>query len=205
MENKFLDKLFEELKHLNKVPKFQLERALSPFLGIFIEEIINKSVPAKSIYNIAEFPLKKTGDFRSTNIDWLLIDEINKTLYCVELKTDSHSFRDKQLIKYKAIKNIVENEGAIFLFEELNSIAEKSNRSDKYNEVLNRIKLNSIDFAAYRKFIIVYIVPDDSPLNDTEIKRINFSQLPEVVDKFKEEWQQLRNLLSSLIKQKKAI
>jgi len=203
MKNKFLAKLFSELEYLNTVPKFQLERAVSPLLGIFIEEIINNKYAANVIASIPEFPLKKIKNFQSTNIDWLLIDKINNTLYCVELKTDSHSFRDTQLKKYIQIQEIVKTNGAAFLFEQLNLIAPKSNRKDKYSGLLKFIDDNSYNFSVYKNFEIIYLVPDDSKLDDRRIKRLNFSQLPKDISIFNEEWQQLRKLLIKLGKKSK--
>jgi len=37
MENDFLSRLLYELVDLDKTPKFQLERAVSPLLGIFTD------------------------------------------------------------------------------------------------------------------------------------------------------------------------
>jgi hypothetical protein len=204
MENKFLDKLFEELKDLNKVPKFQLERAVSPLLGIFIREIINHAFTASTTISIPEFPLKKKDNNQSTNIDWLLIDDKRKILYCVELKTDKFSLRKKQSTIYKSvIDKLGEYKCATFLEDDINKILSLSKRKNKYKTITDKFKKHNIKLSDYENFEIIYLVPDDSRFDDPRIKRLNFSQLPEKVKIFNEEWQLLRNLLIGLSKQNK--
>ena len=202
MNSSFLPRLFEELTYLNKVPKFQLERAISPLLGIFIIEIINKHLNADTTISLPEFPLKKSGNYQSTNIDWLLVDVTNKTLYCIELKTDFTSFRIKQSDIYKAIKDLVEKDGAAELFSQVNIIRSKSRRKDKYAALQKRIPIE-LDFTAFKRFKIVYLVPYKPPkLNADEYDEIIlFSDLSENINTpFPEEWTMLREFLIDLKK-----
>lgn len=199
MENDFLRKLLDELADLDKTPKFQLERAISPLLGIFINDIINKVFDAKVIISIPEFPLKKPKNKQSTNIDWLSIDNENKTLYCIELKTDTHSFRDKQLEVYTEIREKIIRDGAEFLFQELKQIAPKSNRKEKYRRLLEKIDIQKLDFSLYKNFEIIYLVPDDSKLKAENVTRIDLSELPFNIDTaFKQEWWQIKDFLINL-------
>lgn len=202
MKNEFLSRLIEEFKFLNKVPKFQLERAISPLLAIFILDVINKECSEASVINYyPEFPLKKRGSKQSTNIDWLLADEKNKTLYCVELKTDSKSYDKEQNKIYKSTKKKVERFGAAFLLKGLKSISKKSNRSDKYSDYLNKFNLKKKDLKDYKKFFIVYLAPDKPDNQDIfSDSLILFNKLPEDLgtDNFKTEWIQLLKFLKSL-------
>lgn len=202
MQNKFLSQLINEFEMLNKVPKFQLERAVSPLLGIFINGIINKHLNAHTTVSLPEFPLKKSGNYQSTNIDWLLIDDSNKTLYFIELKTDVTSFRKNQCGLYNKVKDLVERESAAVLFSELNKIKGKSRRGDKYSALQKRIPVG-LDFTEFKSFKIVYLVPDrPHKLMDKEYDEIIlFSDLREDINTpFPEEWIMLREFLIDLKK-----
>lgn len=199
MNKNFLNRLLVELNDLNNTPKFQFERAISPLLTIFIKDIINKKFEARVTVTIPEFPLKKGLNNQSTNIDWLLIDETNFTLYCVELKTDNYSISNKQIERYFAIKDIVSNKGASFLFEQINKIAPHSVRKEKYKRLLEKIDSQTIDFSVFKNFKIIYLVPDNSILNDERVIRINLSELPmDISTEYKEEWRKINDFLISL-------
>lgn len=201
MENKFLDKVFEELKYLNKVPKFQLERAVSPLLGIFIKQIINKLFTTYVSEPIPEFPLKKKGNTQSTNVDWLLFDDNKKTIYCVELKTDKFSYNSGQSKIYRATKSRVEEKGAGFLLKDLKVIKSKSKRPDKYDIVIKNFPIKKDALNKFRNLIVIYLAPV-SPPDTSKIycdKLILFSKLPDELDgEYSSEWLQLRSFLIDL-------
>lgn len=200
MENIFLNRLIEELKDLNDTPKFQLERAISPLLGIFIKEIINKIFDAKVTLSIPEYPLKKVDNSQSNNIDWLLFDKQNKTLYFVELKTDTRSYSEDQFKIYLRFKDRIDKaKSALLLKSELDSIIIKSRRKEKYTSVLNKLKKGNIEFTDYQELQIVYLVPDNSDINNEKINRIDLSRLPTNIDTaYKEEWRQIKYFLLKL-------
>lgn len=206
MKNEFLSRLLEELKFLNKVPKFQLERAISPLLGIFITEIINKQFNVSCIHSISEFPirpLKHKEDFQSTNIDWLLFDSVNHTLYLIEFKTDLYSLDKSQYDNYKEIWNKVNNsKTASFLYNDILDITPNSNRPEKYQTIIEFIKSNSIDFSDYSTLKIIYFIPSEKKnfeLEDDD-EFLYFYQLHNDIGlkDFQEEWIQLLDFLKTL-------
>ena len=108
-----------------RTPKFQVERAISPILEIFLEKAISDLIVHKRLFvddskavlqsemitlasefplmkdppNKSEEPLKKKNN-QSTNFDWLMFDKISGDLLLLELKTDSASFHIDQLKTY---------------------------------------------------------------------------------------------------------
>ncbi|HMN25342.1 MAG TPA: hypothetical protein PKE38_12630, partial [Ignavibacteriaceae bacterium] len=118
---------------------------------------------------------------------------------CVELKTDNYSISNKQIERYFAIKDIVSNKGASFLFEQINKIAPHSVRKEKYKRLLEKIDSQTIDFSVFKNFKIIYLVPDNSILNDERVIRINLSELPmDISTEYKEEWRKINDFLISL-------
>lgn len=83
-----------------RTPKSQVERAIGPILGFFLDKAISDLLNSEVITLAAEFPLKKKGSNLSTNVDWLMYDTKNNELLLVELKTDLESFRGDQFARY---------------------------------------------------------------------------------------------------------
>lgn len=199
MQNKFLSRLIKEFEQLNKVPKFQIERAISPLLGIFIEEIINKEFNSNCSISIPEFPIKKTLGNQSTNIDWLLIDKNESKIFLIELKTDTHSFDKDQLEIYLKIKNDLPD-SVNTLFSNIEKIKEFSNRPHKYTTLSEYIKDDLGLIKTFTNLEIVYIIPSsiEKHLPDN-IKRITFQNLPYINHPvFNDEWLQLKNFLEEI-------
>jgi len=101
--DRLLEAIIDEGRH---IPKFQVERAISPFVGLFLADVLSVLSGHKVVLLAAEFPLvkppvppKKT--LRSTNIDWLAYDTTSNTLLLVELKTARESVRDSQMENYR--------------------------------------------------------------------------------------------------------
>ena len=111
----------ELLKHLiddgRRIPKFQVERAIGPVLGFFLDKAISDLIDSKGLFGskgslksemvtlASEFPLIKQSNEgkegkQSTNIDWLMFDKTSGELLLLELKTDSSSFHAEQLKIY---------------------------------------------------------------------------------------------------------
>jgi len=202
MQNKFLSRLIKEFEQLNKVPKFQIERAISPLLGIFIKEIVNKKLNVSVSVSFPEFPLKHEGDNQSTNIDWLLVDRKNKTLYFIELKTDNLSYNSEQFGIYKKFKDDIEKDkNAIILELQLNSIIPKTRRKDKYKSILRKLNEYKVDLSLYPFLKIVYIAPDkpDESMNIVYDDLILLRNLPaKIKTRYIKEWHQLRKFLKTL-------
>ena len=132
----FIEALMEQIMSLAMIPKVQVERAIGPILGIFIEDLLSKSDDRlKKI--CAEFPLRKRLEsYHSTKVDWLLYSSKSEQLVFVELKTTDTTFDLAQAkIHLAAIKKIKEN-GWSLLVKDVEDIGCKSLEQGKYREVL---------------------------------------------------------------------
>ena len=73
MINISIEEYLSKLEEYNKIPKIQIERAISPFLSIFIEELIREflkndiSLSGDVEMILPEFPLKKENDQSTKN------------------------------------------------------------------------------------------------------------------------------------------
>jgi len=204
MENLFLSEYFERLVNYNKIPKLQIERAISPFLGIFIEELItnflkdNPKLSGKVEMILPEFPLKKENN-QSTNIDWLLINREKGVLLFVELKTAASSYKPEQLDTYQAIQKNIWNKTAGFLYEDIIQIRNNSNEPNKYNYVLDELKPFTEYLNTIRDVVVIYIVPTKTKNQLSQAEVLTFSELPkELPTKYPVEWIQVRDFLISI-------
>ena len=155
--NGFLEKYINQLIKYCKIPKFQNERALSMMLSLYIEEIIFKITGEKFAFLTVELPIAENKSFRSTNIDYCLINDKRNLVLLVELKTEKQGankhFKD-QLKGYKELKDVK------YLKENLKrSITAKRGKKHqrKYDVLKNQIgdyifKADSVE--------IMYIAPD---------------------------------------------
>lgn len=153
-----LDKIIE----YNDLPKFQVERALSPILSFYIEKIISIKSDNDDIELISpEFPLKKKENNQSNNIDYLLVDKTDESIILVELKTNKRaSIKDvlEHQSNYEFFINRIESERAGFLFKELELILPKSNQEEKYEYLKEKAKNINKNI---NKGKIIYFVPDN--------------------------------------------
>jgi hypothetical protein len=94
---KLLDHIVEKGR---RTPKVQVERAIGPILGLFLDESISNLLASDVITLAHEFPLKREQGCQSRNIDWLMYDTTNNEILLVELKTEATSFRKDQLRIY---------------------------------------------------------------------------------------------------------
>lgn len=105
-DTKFWKELLEHIIDKGRLtPKFQVERAIGPILGFFLEKYPSL-LGGDFTMLAAEFPLKKPGSGELTNIDWLLFDRSGSSpqLVLLELKTGEPSgFKVEQLKTYLEI------------------------------------------------------------------------------------------------------
>lgn len=212
MENLFLSEYFVRLVNYNKIPKLQIERAISPFLSIFIEDLMtdflkdNPKLKGKIEMILPEFPLKKENNQtikkennHSTNIDWLLINREKGVLLFVELKTAASSYKREQLDIYKKIQNNIRDNTAKFLYEDIVQIRENSNEPNKYNYVLNELEPFIKTLKTIRDVAVIYIVPSKTKRQLSQAEVLTFSELPQdLPTKYPFEWTQVRNFLISI-------
>lgn len=139
---KTIENIFENLEKWRNFPKYQLERRLDIFISLYLPVILKKKVPElqnveideikKNMY--PEFPLKKQDDCSSDNADYAAF--IEKTIYLIELKTDTNSINDTQIKYYNYTLN---NKTTKDIFEDIIEIENKSGKYEKYDFLLNEL------------------------------------------------------------------
>ncbi|MBE2279245.1 MAG: hypothetical protein IAE91_02550 [Ignavibacteriaceae bacterium] len=191
-----------------EIPKVQVERMLSPILGIFVEEFLTKYFEstdfAGEIKLLAyEFPLKKEFNDQSTNLDFLLFNLSKNTLIFLEVKTDVSSDNRAQLENYIYFKECITSNSGTFLFTDLTKIAKKSSKGNKYQKVLSRIEEYKRELSHCFDVKVVYLVPAALAARIKENKAIDFvlsfRDLPETINsEYNEEWQIIQEYLQLL-------
>jgi len=207
-ETEFIDELMRHILEGTKIPKVQVERAIGTILGFFIESILDKYFANHPDYSgkfemiSPEFPLKK-GNNQSTNIDFLLVNNLKKVLVLFELKTDLGSIGKEQLETYMNYKNLISKFSASKIRDELIQIS-KASHGTKYETIISSFN-KAIPYPnEIKNSIIVYLVPNvNSSFNDDYKPNfaLSFYDLPELIQhKYAEYWQVVRNNLLVLDK-----
>lgn len=219
----FIDALMEQIMDGVHIPKYQVERALSPILGVFIESIMSAWLKADVIVLAPEFPIRKEGSGSeaqasddespntSTNIDWLMFDKTHNALIILELKTTDTTFRQAQFNIYSKLQQAIERLSGAFLLTGLQRIREASAEHGKYEHVAQKLEqmfggqaLSVLSQCRSAK--VVYLAPSvskpsefaDGHLPDHH-EWISFSQLPEKISTaFPEVWSVVRVRLMTL-------
>ncbi len=210
-ELSFVKLLVKSIVENKKMPKVQVEREISPILEIFLESFINELAKNHKIDNgtykfiAPEFPLStELENDQSFNIDFLM--ENDKTLYLVELKTDSSSFHHKQLTRYENVMKKTPEE----LFEFLKKLENK-----KYKNLLKYITNKGYNsFNKFNSIKLIYIAPKNLVIKnwgDENLKAIQklqtthnlitFEDLDEfnnIKHDFSEIWQNITPILKTL-------
>ncbi|RLA72160.1 MAG: hypothetical protein DRG24_03760 [Epsilonproteobacteria bacterium] len=166
---KFVETLIKSIVDNKDMPKVQVEREISPILEIFIESFmnnlaINNKVEEGTYKFIApEFPLSNEDENnRSVNIDYLLLNEKSNTLYFIELKTDSSSFK---LSQYEYYKNTIHNKTTTELYNFLKDLENKKYKNYKIKVVDESI--SEEEFKKIKHIKLIYLAPKKLTLENT--------------------------------------
>lgn len=100
---------FELLNRYRHYPKFQLERHIDTFIGVWLPTILEMKYKTKYTNVIPEFPIPKQllsdnyvyNDARS--MDFILFSEDKKQVILIELKTDIRSINQNQELDYERL------------------------------------------------------------------------------------------------------
>lgn len=101
-----IDQLFKNLEIWIKLPKYQAERRLDVFFGLYLKDILKEcrsELFAKDdeLVIVPEFPLQKNkANNECTNIDYMVFNITKKCVHAIELKTDNNSVNEKKQINY---------------------------------------------------------------------------------------------------------
>jgi hypothetical protein len=217
-ETEFIDELMRHIIEGTKIPKVQVERAIGPILGFFIESILDKYFENHPDYSgkfemiSPEFPLKKDNN-QSTNIDFLMVNNSRKMLVLFELKTDLGSIDKEQMETYSNYKKLISKFSTSEIKDDLIQI-NKASKGTKYETIISSFNKAIPNPSEIKESIIVYLAPNTQSLVN-EIHKpdfaLSFNDLPELIDhKYAEFWQIIRNILvqldnNSLKKQQKGL
>ena len=196
------------MKHImdqRKIPKVQVERAIGPILGFFIEELLSVPLNDELVMICAEFPLRKltAGSNQSTNIDWLLYGKTNRQLVFVELKTTG-AFNGAQFERYcDAVRSV--KGSAEHLLADVREIRRHSDQQAKYDELLKPIRTRP--FSDCTKATLVYIMPEmpasEITVDGVELKWLRLCNLKVREGfRFAREWKVIQECLEEFREQK---
>ncbi|MCD4817431.1 MAG: hypothetical protein K8S23_01920 [Candidatus Cloacimonetes bacterium] len=192
-KDNFTNELMKEIIEGIKIPKVQVERAVTPILSLFIESVLNKYFESDKSYAglyklvTQEFPLKKIDNNQSTNIDYLLVNTSKQLVVLFEIKTDVSSFDSKQLKRYLEYKEIISNNSLKILKDNLSSIRDASSKSSKYDYIISKFESAIIDPNVIKDVLIIYLVPHalKKHIND-EYSSVDYvleySDLPKIIN-----------------------
>ncbi len=205
---KFLEKLMEVIVEEGvQTPKAQVERYLSPILGLFLEEILKKSFRKEYQMIVPEFPIRdgmihENGTNQSTNIDYLMFNKTDSKFVFIELKTDSKSFKLSQFDIYQELQALCKNSHEIFgkqLFDALENIKKHSNAKTKYQYILDKLQaIPSLE--TINDMEIIYIVPAKTKLKENKQAPhvLYFNDFPNELSFFSKEWKIILEYLKKL-------
>jgi len=152
MSELFLEEFFNQLRNFKKYPKYQYERRIDGFIGFFLPAVLKTKFSINVTSIIPEFPVKAHPEYRlSNNIDYMIFDKPNCNITFVELKTDSGSVSEDQLIYYIKTLNTPWKE----IKGHIEWIKEGSNQKRKYEFLLDQLK----DISESVKMNAIYLAP----------------------------------------------
>ncbi|MCG5529074.1 MULTISPECIES: hypothetical protein [Halorhodospira] len=177
------------------IPKYQFERAVEPFLSLFIEEALERSLGHSLEFVVAELPLKKPNNAQSTNVDYLFREATGDWLL-VELKTERAVVRPQQIEIYES------RVGSLFrdVVSPIEEIQKASRQKKKYGQLL--VELNK-----YRphdgKINVMYVTPHKKSPIQTKSTKIQWRSFDDLFENFEskahpELWQIVSRLVDAI-------
>lgn len=207
MNKSFVETLMTQIIDTNMIPKVQVERSLAPILSMFLEDVLTETLkddPDLSgdlLIISTEFPLKKSLNRQSTNIDWLMYNVDRKQLLFVELKTSDSSITSKQMNIYLSKQREVLRKGGSILIEDLVKLKDASRKKEKYQYLERKVSRFTNEIASCHDLRIIYILPKHSihKINASADHVLSFSMLSaSITGAFADEWQIIQSYLSEL-------
>jgi hypothetical protein len=194
----FVEALMRHIMDQVKIPKVQVERAVGPILGMFIDRVLSKYLGNDLKMVCAEFPLLKQdpGTYQSTNIDWLLYNTTNEELVFLELKTAGAIKKEQADIYLSVVQRIA----TVDLVGNVGLILENSREKRKYEQVLACV---APEVRNCKRAKLIYLVPkwtagDWRTLLNGKATVLSFEDLPEIDTEFSQLWSIIRRYLVQL-------
>ncbi len=202
----FLEELLETLVENKKLPKYQFERRIDAILHLFLPDLLTAHFGYEVETIVAEFPLKKSGNRQSTNVDYLMLmrDSKNFIKYWLffELKTDNLSIEDDQLDAYESAMHRT----MPALIRDIVEILSGTTAVSKYKYLLERLKgIPNNDQTPLR---VIYLSPTiparlryARQLDKSQIYPLTFSEIENLpVKRFPEAWDLFRKIIMPLLR-----
>ena len=135
--DEYLTQALETLVANKRLPKYQFERCVDAFFGVFLPEILQKLLHERGSLTLVsqEFPLKRSDNNRSTNVDYILHSaaSTDRPWIFVELKTDRGSLSHRQAQVYS---DRLLNTSMRTLLQDVKKIRGIAAKSAKYDALL---------------------------------------------------------------------
>ena len=155
-----IESLFNNLKTWIEFPKYQAERRLDVFFGLYLEDILKRCRnelfrKEDHLVLIPEFPLQKNDtNNECTNIDYLVFNTTKQSVHAIELKelfdfvkrprTGRSGKKYKALYKYikdSALEDCSTKGNVIYLLPlELQTIKDEGFDSIPFSEIVEKMK-----------------------------------------------------------------
>ena len=123
-----IERVFDLLDGWRHLPAYQLERRADTFFALFLPEVLRAHFSVKIDPTlIPEFPIKKSENNQSKNVDYFALSQDRKRAFLIELKTDMGSLDRKReqdricLLKDKTMTQIVDDLKSIARSESVRS------------------------------------------------------------------------------------
>ena len=208
MQESFIVTLMAHIMEATMIPKAQVERAVGPILSLFLPQVLTATfqedpeLSGEIVMICPEFPLKKTHNRQSTNIDWLMFNKSRKMLLFFELKTSDTSVNDQQNAIYDERVRQIHASGGEFLVQDVEELRDASNESGKYQYLLEkRLAPYHDQMTNCREARLIYLVPKSArqKIEGHADRVLCFSDLAKIIpDPFAQEWEVVHKELSRL-------
>ena len=200
-----IDQLFCNLDIWIQLPKYQAERRLDVFFGLYMEDILkecrsNLFEEEDQLILVPEFPLQKNkSNNECTNIDYLVFNVTKKCVHAIELKTDTHSVNDDQIDYYRRFKHETS-------LDDLYTFAtnpRKGRSKDKYDFLANIIDDDLKK--CQTKGDVIYILPncefsDSIKIKENGFDTITFADIANKMEKYATDDELLSAFIQFLLK-----
>ena len=201
-----IDQLFYNLGIWKQLPKYQAERRLDVFFGLYMEDILkecrsNLFEEEDQLILVPEFPLQKNkSNNECTNIDYLVFNVTKKCVHAIELKTDTNSVNDDQIDYYRRFKD----ETSLNDLYTFATNPRKGRSKDKYGFLAEYIKNNHLK-DCQTKGDVIYILPENVFPNSFKIQEngfdtITFADIANKMEKYATDDELLSAFIQFLLK-----
>lgn len=201
-----IDQLFYNLRIWKQLPKYQAERRLDVFFGLYMEDILkecrsNLFAEEDQLILVPEFPLQKNkSNNECTNIDYLVFNVTKKCVHAIELKTDTHSVNDDQIDYYRRFKDETSLNDLYYFATK----PRKGRSKKKYEFLAKYINGNHLK-ECQTKGNVIYILPnckfsDSIKIKENGFDTITFADIANKMEKYATDDELLSAFVQFLLK-----